>query len=112
MHLYARTPIVRLHRGVGGEADFENAGKFVETIDDDPVKRFDFCVLVAGCLRVDVRNVPVPRIQFHVYVLCLVEALRKEACGDEQHEGERGLEDNECALQQGGARRGGTRIGA
>jgi hypothetical protein len=41
-----------------------------------------------------------------------LEALRKEASGEEQHEGERGLEDNECALQQGGALRGCTRIGA
>ena len=112
LNLYARSPIVRLHWRVGGEADFENAGNGVEAVDDGLVEGLDLCVLVAGRLRIDVGDVAVGRIQFHVHVLGLVEALRKEARGDQQHEGERGLQDNECALQEGCPVGGGTRVGA
>ena len=94
------------------EADFENAGNGVEAVYDGLVEGLDLCVLVAGRLRIDVGDVAVRCIQFHVHVLGLVEALRKEARGNEQHEGERGLQDNECALQEGCSVGGRTRVGA
>ena len=112
LNLYARSPVVLLHRRVGGEADFDNAGNGMEAVNDGLVQRLDLCVLVAGRLRIDVGDVAVGCIQFHVHVLGLVEALRKESRGNEQHEGERGLQDNECALQEGCSVGGGTRVGA
>ena len=112
LNFYAGSPIVRLHWRVGGKPDFENAGNVVEAVYDGLVEGLDLCVLVAGRLRIDVGDVAVRCIQFHVHVLGLVEALRKEACGNQQHEGERGLQDNECALQEGCSVSGRTRVGA
>ena len=70
----------------------------MEPVYDALIERLDLGVLIASRLRIDVSDVAVRRIQFHVHVLGLVEALRKEARGNEQHEGERGLQDNESAL--------------
>ena len=112
LNFYARSPVVVLHGRVGGEADFENAGNGVEAVNDGLVEGLDLSVLVAGRLRIDVGDVAVRRIQFHVDVLGLVEALRKQARGNQQHERERGLQDNERALQEGCSVGGGARIGA
>ncbi len=84
----------------------------MEPVDDGLVKEFNFGVLVAGCLRIDVGDITVRCFQFHVHVLGLVEALRKQARSNEQHEGERGLQDNECALQEGRSMGGCARVGA
>src|SRR5215469_18316758 len=112
LNLYAGSPIVLLHWRVSGQADFENSGKGMEPVYDGPVERLDLGALVGGRLRIDVSYVAVRGIQFHVHVLGLVEALRKKAGGNEQHEGERGLQDNESALQEGCSLGGRTRVGA
>src|SRR5580704_8126915 len=62
LNFYARPPIVRLHRSVGGEADFHNTGNGVELIDDGLVERLYLCILVARRLRIDVCDIAVRRI--------------------------------------------------
>ena len=84
----------------------------MEAVYDGLVEGLDLSVLVAGRLRIDVGDVAVRCIQLHVHVLGLVEALRKEARGNEQHERERGLQDNQRALQEGCSVGGGARVGA
>ena len=44
-------------------------------------------------------DVAVGGVEFEVAVLELAEALREEGCADEEHEGERGLKDDERALR-------------
>ena len=100
LNLYAGSPVVLLHRRVGGEADFDNAGNRVEAVYDGLVERLDLGVLVARRLRIDVSDISIRCIQFHVHVLGLVEALRKQARGNQQHQRERGLQHNQRALQQ------------
>ena len=73
LNLYARSPIVVLHWSVGGEADFENAGNGVEAVYDRLVEGLDFCVLVAGRLRIDMGDVAVP-------LRLRVESLMGERC--------------------------------
>ena len=89
-----------------------DAGDGVEAVHDGLVERFDFRVLVAGRLRIEVDDVAVGCIQLHVDVLGFVEALGEEAGGNEQHERERGLQDDECALKKRGSLGGGARVGA
>ena len=48
-------------------------------------------------------DVAVGGVEFEVAVLELAEALREEGCADEEHEGERGLKDDERALRQRGS---------
>ncbi len=66
----------------------------MEAFYDGLVKGLDLCVLVAGCLWIQVGDVAVRCIQLHVDVLGLVEALRKEAGGNEKHERESGLQNH------------------
>src|SRR5215469_7785940 len=111
LNLYARSPIVLLHWRIGREADFENTGNGVEAVYDGPIEGLDLCVLIAGRLRIDVGDIAVRCVQFHVHVLGLVETLGKEARGNEQHEGERGLHYHQCTLQEGRSVSGRTRVG-
>ena len=101
LNLYTRVPVVRLHGRVSRDADFENPGNAMEPVNDGLVKEFNFGGFVAGPLGINVGNIAVRCIQFHVHVLCLGEALCKEPRSNEQHEGERGLKDNESALEEG-----------
>ena len=55
----------------------------MEPVYDGLIECLDLGVLVTGGLRINVSDVAVPRIQFHVHVLGLVEALRKQARGNE-----------------------------
>ena len=57
----------------------------------------------AAFLRIEVGNVAVGCIQFHVHVLGLAEALRKQTRGNQKHQRQRGLHNNQPALQQGAA---------
>ena len=83
----------------------------MEAVFDGLIEGLDFSVFVAGRLRIDVGDVAVGCVEFHVDVFGLAEALRKQACGNQQHERERGLQDNESALQHGCAVRGCARVG-
>ena len=58
----------------------------MEAVFDGLVEGLDLGVLVAGRLWINVGDVAVCRIQLHVDVLGLVEALCKEACGDQQYQ--------------------------
>ena len=78
----------------------ENTGNAVEAVYEGLIEGFDLRGLVAGCLRIDVRDIAVRRIQLHVYVFGLVEALQKETGRDQQHEGERGLQNHQGSLQE------------
>src|SRR6185437_6882103 len=84
----------------------------MEPVYDGLIERLDLGVLVTGGLRINVSDVAVPCVQFHVYVFALIKALPEESRGNQQHQGERGLQNNESALQEGGSLGGRTRIGA
>ena len=71
---------------------------------DGAIKRLKLRCGVSGGLRVDVNDVTVLRVEVHVGCLELVEALRKQAGADEEHQGERGLHDDKAALQEGCSR--------
>src|SRR5215472_12334487 len=86
LNFYARSPVVLLHWRVGGKPDFENAGNGVEAVDDGLVEELDLCILITGRLRINVRDVAISCIQFHVDVLGFIEALYKQARDNKKHE--------------------------
>ena len=55
----------------------------MEAVNDRLIERLDFGVFIARRLRIDVSDVAVRWLQFHVYVFGLVEALRKKARSNE-----------------------------
>ncbi len=79
---------------------------------DGAVEGLKLCGGVTGGLRVDVDDVAVGGVELEVDVLELVEAADEHSCAYEQNERERGLKDDESALQQGGAGCGGAGAGA
>ena len=103
------SPVVVLHRRVGGDADFDHAGERVKLSFHRSIERLDLGCLVAGRLGIDVNDVPVFGLEMHVCVLQFAEALSKKSCTDKENKRECGLEDYEGALQERCARSRGAR---
>jgi hypothetical protein len=78
----------------------EDSGDAVEAVFKGLIERGELGRRNAGRLGIDVDDVAVLRVEFEVGALEFVEALREEACPNEEDEGERGLEDDEGALQE------------
>ena len=100
LYLYAFAPIVGFHWGVGGDANLLDAGDRVESVFDGSIEGFHLRGGVARCLRVEMDDVSVRRVELEIYVPELIQALDKHACSDQQHQGESRLQHDEAALQQ------------
>ncbi len=85
LYLYAITPVVGFHWSVGGDADLLDAGDGVESFFDGSIESFNLGRGVAGCLRVEMDDVPVRRVELEIDVRELIQALDKHARSDQQH---------------------------
>ena len=85
---------------LAGDADLLDAGDGVEPLFDGPIEGFHLGGGVAGCLRVEMDDVSVRRVELEIDVPELVQALDKHACSDQQHQGESRLQHDEAALQE------------
>ncbi len=100
MHLDAIAPIVGFHWSVGRDASLLDAGDGVESFFDGSIEGFNLGGGVARCLRVEMEDVPVRRVELEIDVPELIQALDKHACSDQQHQGESRLQHDEAALQE------------
>ena len=100
LYLDAIAPVVGFHWGVGGDADLLDAGDGVESFFDGSIEGFNLGGGVAGCLRVEMDDVSVRRVELEIDVPELIQALDKHACSDQQHQGESRLQHDEAALQE------------
>jgi hypothetical protein len=92
--------VVGLHWGVGGDANLLDAGDGAESYFDGSIEGFNLGGSVAGCLRVEMDDVPVRRVELEIDVHKLIQTLDKHACSDQQHQGQSRLEHDEAALQE------------
>ena len=84
----------------------------MEALFDGAVEGFDLRGGISGGLGTEVHDVAIGGVELEVGGLKLVEALDEESRADEQHQRERGLEDDERALQPGGSAGDGSVSGA
>src|ERR1700761_5176315 len=98
LNLDAIARIVGLHWSVRGDANPFDTGDGVKPVSDVSVESFNLGGGVTRCLRVEMDNVPVRRIEFEVNVPELVEALNKHACSGQQHQSKSRLQHDEAAL--------------
>ncbi len=100
LYLDGFAPVVLLHRSVGGDANFLPPRNGVESFFDSSIEGFHLGGSVAGCLRIEVDDVPVRRVELEIDVPQLIQALDKHACSNQQHQSQSRLQHDEAALQQ------------